>query len=219
MLYKAVPKSVVALLRDIHLLPLPGGTYLAGGTAVALYLGHRISVDIDLFTEKEFYCSPIILSIRERYPMEVTNATEKDTLIANIENVRFSLFRYPYSLLEPTNYNSDLKISLASPIDIAAMKVVAIVQRGTSKDFVDLKAIMSGYQILLDHLISQVQKKYGVSEAYGYQIKKSLVYFDDAIRSLGDVTVVKNGEDVRIERKEWDEVEEFFKRVVVKCTR
>lgn len=215
MLYKAIPTSVVTLLRNIHLLPLPAGTYLAGGTAVALYLGHRISVDIDLFTEKEFYCGPVISSLGERYAIEVVSATERDTLIANVNNIRFSLFKYPYPLLNPTNYNSDLNINVASPADIAAMKVVSIVQRGTAKDFVDLKAIMLAYQLSLDSLISQVHEKYGVSEEYSYQIKRSLVYFDDAVKGLGDVTLVKNGEGVRIERKEWDQIEEFFKRLIV----
>jgi len=81
MLFKAIPASVVALLKEIHLLPLPSDTYLAGGTAVALYLGHRISVDIDLFTEKEFYSGPIVSSFKERYKVEVVSTAEKDTFI------------------------------------------------------------------------------------------------------------------------------------------
>jgi hypothetical protein len=207
---------VVTILKEIYQLPLPPDTYLAGGTAVALYLGHRISIDIDLFTEKEFYSGPIILSLKERHVIEVVSATEKDTFVANINKVRLSLFRYPYSLLEPTNYNPDLKIHIASPLDIAVMKVVAIVQRGTAKDFVDLRAIISVYELSLQFLISQIHKKYGVSEEYSYQINKSLVFFDDAVKGLGDVTLVKNGKVARIEKREWDEVEDFFKRLVMK---
>lgn len=216
MLFKAIPAPVVALLKEIHLLLLPPHTYLAGGTAIALYLGHRISVDIDLFTEKEFYSGPIISSLKERYVVEVVSTAEKDTFITNINKVRLSLFRYPYPLLEPTNYNPDLNIHIASPADIAVMKVVAIVQRGTAKDFVDLRAIISAYDLSLQFLISQIHKKYGVSEEYSYQIKKSLVFFDDAVKGLGDVTLVKNGEVARIEKREWDEVEDFFKRLVMK---
>ncbi len=94
------------------------------------------------------------------------------------------------------------------------MKVVAIAQRGTAKDFVDLKAIISAYNFSLDYLMTKVQEKYGVSDDYSYQIKKGLVYFDDAIKSLGDVVMVKDGEGVRMERKEWDEMEGFFKRLI-----
>ncbi len=215
MLFKAIPASVVALLKEIHLLPLPSDTYLAGGTAVALYLGHRISIDIDLFTEKEFYSGPIISSLKERYMVEVVSTAEKDTFITNINKVRLSLFRYPYPLLEPTNYNPDLKVYIASQTDIAVMKTIAIAQRGTAKDFVDLRAMISAYGLSLQFLISQIHKKYGVSEEYSYQIKKSLVFFDDAVKVLGDVTLVKNGEATRMEKREWDEVEDFFKRLVM----
>ena len=75
---------------------------------------------------------------------------------------------------------------------------------------------MLGYQLSLGTLISLVHKKYGVSEEYSYHIKKSLVYFDDAVKGLGDITLVKNEEGVRIEQKEWDEIEEFFKELIVK---
>ena len=50
---------------------------------------------------------------------------------------------------------------------------------------------------------------------YSYQIKKGLVYFDDAVKVLGDVTLVKNGKATRMEKREWDEVEEFFERLVM----
>jgi hypothetical protein len=187
---EAIPASVATLLKNIHTWQLPDGTYMAGGTAVAIYLNHRVSVDIDLFTEKEFYCRPIIVSIGQRYVTTITNPAEKNTLTAIVDNVRFSLFHYPYPLLKPLVSKPECAIRLASPEDIAAMKVVAITQRGSAKDFVDLYALIKAFGLPLDYLIVQVQKKYGVSKDYGYQIKRSLVYFDDAMRSLGDVTVM-----------------------------
>jgi len=211
---EAIPASVATLLNDIYTWSLPTDTYMAGGTAVALYLNHRVSVDIDLFTDEEFYCGPIISSIGQRYATTVTNAAEKNTLIAIVANVRFSLFNYPYPLLKPLVNKPECNIKLASPEDIAAMKVVAITQRGTAKDFVDLNALMRAFGLSLDCLISLVQKKYGVSEDYGYQIKRSLVYFDDAIKSLGDVTVVRNEKETRLDRREWKEIEDFFKKLV-----
>ena len=187
---------------------------MAGGTAVAIYLNHRVSVDIDLFTDKEFYCGPIISSLGQKYVTTVTNDAEKNTLIVIVANVRFSLFSYPYPLLKPLVNKPECNIKLASPEDIAAMKVVAITQRGSAKDFVDLNALIRAFGLSLDCLMSLVQKKYGVSEDYGYQTKRSLVYFDDALRSLGDVTVIRNGKEVRLDKHEWKEIEEFFKRLV-----
>jgi hypothetical protein len=212
---EAIPVSVATLLDDIHTWPLPVGTYMAGGTAVAIYLNHRVSVDIDLFTEKEFYCSSIIVPIGQRYVTTITNPAEKNTLTAMVANVRFSLFHYPYPLLKPLVNKPECNIGLASPEDIAAMKVVAITQRGSAKDFVDLHALIGAFGLPLDYLIVQVLKKYGVSGDYGYQIKRSLVYFDDAVRSLGDVTVMRNEKEVRLDRHEWTKIEEFFKSLVL----
>ncbi len=215
MLQEAIPPFVATLLRNICHWPLPTDTYLAGGTAVALYLNHRVSIDIDLFTEKDFYSGPIVSFIRQNHRIEVTNVSERDTLIAIVDDIKLSLFKYPYPLVKPLVTNSDYGIHLASPEDIAAMKVVAIAQRGIAKDFVDLKALILAYEISLDDLMAMVQGKYRVSEEYQYQIKRSLVYFDDALNSLGEVTIVENGQRVRLDNKEWTMVEEFFKRLVL----
>lgn len=215
MLHKAIPDPLASFLGELKNLLLPEETYLAGGTAVALYLGHRVSVDIDLFTEKEFYCGPLISEIGQKYTIEVTNPAEKNNLAANVDGIKFSLFSYPYPLLEPFNLNPDFKINMASLMDIAAMKVIAIAQRGAAKDFVDLKAIITNNHISLDYLVSLVHRKYKVSEDYGYQLKKSLVYFEDAQKSLGDVMVIKAGKPIRMSQFEWGKVEEFFKRFVL----
>jgi hypothetical protein len=68
----------------------------------------------------------------------------------------------------------------------------------------------------LEDSIAFVHKKYWVSEDYSYQIKKAFVYFDDARRGLGDVTLIKEGEGVPIEEKEWEDVERFFREFVIK---
>ncbi|MFN3532383.1 MAG: nucleotidyl transferase AbiEii/AbiGii toxin family protein [Candidatus Brocadia sp.] len=137
-LVAAKGRARATLLNDIHTWPLPVDTYIAGGTAVAIYWNHRVSVDIDLFTDKEFYRGPIISSIGQKYVTTVTNPSEKNTLIAMVANIRFSLFNYPYPLLKPLVNKPECNIKLASPEDIAAMKGVAITQRGSAKDFVGL---------------------------------------------------------------------------------
>lgn len=215
MLHEAIPAPVAALIKNVSKWPLPDDTYMAGGTAVAIYLNHRVSLDIDLFTDKEFYCSPITSYLGQHHTITITNAADRDTLLAIVDNIKFSLFNYPYPLLKPLIINPDYPIKLASPEDIAAMKVVAIIQRGIAKDFVDLKGLITAYAISLDYLISMIQGKYGVSEEYGYQVKKGLIYFDDAINSLGEVTLVRDGKKVRMSNKEWKEVEGFFKEFIL----
>ena len=94
------------------------------------------------------------------------------------------------------------------------MKTVAIVQRGIAKDFVDLRALMLSFNVSLSDLINAIHRKYKVSEEYTYQVKKSLVYFDDAENSLADVTIVTEGQKMRLDRKGWNEVKEFFNGIV-----
>ena len=72
---------------------------------------------------------------------------------------------------------------LASPEDIAAMKVVAITQRGTAKDFFDMNVVDADIWNVIGLFDITGSEKYGVSEDYSYQTKRSLVYFDDAVRA------------------------------------
>ena len=74
---------------DTDSLDINADTYLASGTDVSIYLNHRISVDIDLFTDEKFYCGPIISCLGQKHAITVTNLAEKNTIIAIIDNVRF----------------------------------------------------------------------------------------------------------------------------------
>jgi hypothetical protein len=215
MFYQIVPPVVASLLKRVGSLPLPSGTYLAGGTAVTLYYGHRLSTDIDLFTPEGFLTEPIREAIKNKYTFVSELVSERDTLVARVEGVRFSLFKYSYPLLEPLRIDKNLELSLASPLDIAAMKTVAIVQRGTAKDFVDLKMIVTSLGLNLEELIRHTLTKFGVAEDYGYHIRKGLVFFDEAERSKGIVTLVRDGASRRLGENDWSEVKDFFLRFVL----
>ena len=216
MLYSAVPRHVASLLSKLNSFPLPNNFYLAGGTAVTLYLGHRVSIDIDLFTKEHFLTGPIIEVIRKAHLVHIEDVSDRDSLVAEVEGVRLSLFYYPYPLLEPLYYDNVNKISLASLIDIAAMKIVAIVQRGTAKDFVDLKAIMETTNMPLEQLVSLTLKKYGTQHDYTYHIKRALVFFDEAEKGLKDVVLLKEPSlQYSIGQTEWEDVKRFFLRIAL----
>lgn len=215
MFYKAVPQNVASLLSKLSSFPLPNNTFLAGGTAVTLYLGHRVSIDIDLFTEEHFLTGPIIEAIQRLHIVHKEDVSDKDSLVAEIEGVRLSLFYYPYPLLEPLYYDDVNNMSLASLIDISTMKTVAIVQRGAAKDFVDLKAIMEATGMSLDHLIGATLKRYGTREDYTYHIKRGLVFFDEAEQGLKDVILLKGSLQYPIDQAEWEGVKRFFTKIVL----
>lgn len=216
MFYASVPQHVASLLSRLNSFPLPDKTYMAGGTAVTLYLGHRISIDIDLFTEEHFFTGPIVDAIGRAHTVQIENVSDRDSLVIAVEGVRLSLFYYPYPLLEPLYYDQVNKIKLASLTDIAAMKAVAIVQRGSAKDFIDLKCIMEKTGVSLNQLTSITLKKYGVQQDYTYHIKRGLVFFDEAERGLKDIILLRESSiQYPIDQIEWERVKRFFTSIVL----
>lgn len=150
--------------------------YLAGGTALALLLGHRDSIDFDFFTEHDFDYRELVSKIENHFKGSRINflRSEPDTVTVFInEVIKLSFFRYNYRLLEPTILQDGLR--LASLADIACMKLSAILSRSLEKDFVDIHRILK--EIPLSNLIKQCQIKFPTIDPQ--LILKSLVYFDD----------------------------------------
>ena len=110
--------------------------YLAGGTSVALQLGHRRSVDLDWFSDLPID-DPMALAgdIKSAQVPFETKSVGRGTLHGQVLGVETSILEFKYPLLRPPLVCSDLNCHLASPLDLAAMKLVAIAQRGLKKDF------------------------------------------------------------------------------------
>ena len=116
--------------------------YLAGGTSVALQLGHRRSVDLDWFSSQTI-ADPMALARDLRsadVPFE-TGSVERGTLHGQVLGVPVSLLEFGYPLLRPPVVWPEVNCQLASLVDLAAMKLVAIAQRGSKKDFFDIYAL------------------------------------------------------------------------------
>jgi hypothetical protein len=154
------------------------GFYLGGGTAVALHLGHRRSVDFDWF-RPEPIADPLRLAgdLRLGGAPLVTSFTARGTLYGAVHGVRSSFFEYRYKLVAPLVAWPESGCLLAAPLDLACMKLSAIVQRGSRKDFVDLYALVtSGHSLRL--ILETYQEKFGVQEI-GHLLY-ALSFFDDA---------------------------------------
>ncbi len=149
--------------------------YLAGGTCLALYLGHRQSYDFDYFIPADFNTSQIINILTSIGRYERGNE-EKNTINGMLNGVRISFFGYKYNIIDDfMHYNS---IRLAGIKDIAAMKLEAIAGRGSKKDFVDMFFLLKRFS--LEQIFSFHTLKYGVGLSNQYHHLKSLVYFNDA---------------------------------------
>lgn len=149
--------------------------YLAGGTALALQLGHRISVDLDFFSQKDF--SLPLLKKDVAFVGEYVLTNEEDgTLDGLIDDVKVTFLRYEYPLLYPLN--SFEGVALADIRDIACMKLDAVSSRGSRKDFIDIFFLLERFS--LDEMLDLFAKKYSHIQYNKLHLLKSLVYFSDA---------------------------------------
>lgn len=132
--------------------------YLAGGSALALQLGHRLSIDFVFFTDEEFELKEVKEILHSIGSYKGQQETPK-TLIGEFNGIKFSLFYYPYKLIDKTIQFKE--INLANKSDIAAMKLVAITDRGTKKDFVDL-FFLAKKCFSLEEMFKYYDKKYHI---------------------------------------------------------
>jgi len=153
------------------------GYYLAGGTALAIYFEHRLSVDLDWFTQKHMGdAMQLAGNLRTELDISITS-TAPGTLHAEAEQVRLSFLEYPYPLINPISVSNEFKCPMASLDDIACMKLSAIAQRGARKDFLDVYTLVQQHRSLQE-LLDLYREKYQVSDIAA--VLYGLVYFDDA---------------------------------------
>ena len=161
-------------------LPFIQRYYLAGGTGLALHLGHRFSVDLDLFSPESDSVGPderaLLRSFLEEPSLTIT--FDKDmTYVANWRGVGISFFCLSqYPLAQPLLLLN--RVPIASLAEIGAMKLAAIIDRGTRKDLVDLFYILQ--HVALDELFQVAAVKYARVRTFAISATRALAYFDDA---------------------------------------
>ncbi len=151
--------------------------YLAGGTALALLEGHRISEDLDIFSPSFDDPETVQRMLGDVHPDAVTTLMSPRTLYLQIKGTIVSFFGYSYPLVAPLLQPDDSVLPFASREDIAAMKLAAITSRGSRKDFIDLWLLITRYWPLADCL--ELFRKKFVTRDIGHVVR-SLTYFDDA---------------------------------------
>jgi hypothetical protein len=175
--WAAAPGQMGELLRAISQSLTESDFYLAGGTALALLEGHRISVDIDLFSASFEDPGRLLSTVEQAFPDAVTTLVAPRTLYLRIAGTSVSFLGYDYESVAPQLKPDPELLPFASREDIAAMKLAAIASRGSRKDFVDLWWLATRHWPLSECL-ELYQKKYA-SRDIGHVVR-SLTYFDDA---------------------------------------
>lgn len=169
-------KTLLKLIVDQ--MPLPG-SYLAGGTALALILGHRQSIYLDWFCADLFDPQELARQLSNLETFEISDAA-KGTLHGIFGGLRITWLYYPNPLLGDLVTTPEMPaLKLASLEDIAVMKLAALSHRGSAKDFIDLY-VLAKYNISLQQVIKDMPAKFPDKQINNYHIIKSLSYFDDA---------------------------------------
>lgn len=188
------PKSQLKIWKHFQKDPSSlskNGFFLAGGTALALQIGHRQSVDFDFFS-----CSKdagiLIYEWLETLPSFVLRDRDANTVHGEIEGVKVSFIGgYKYPNVSPlVKFDGVL---LASILDIGLMKLLALTHRATLRDYLDLAAIFQG-PIALRELLEAVPQKYGKS-FNSMTVLRALVSFDDIdqeVPSLLDKKLIRS---------------------------
>lgn len=171
---QTIHPNTLELLKQLASQPELSQTRLVGGTALALQYGHRQSIDLDFFGVLPEDKEELLEMMSRVGNMIVTNRT-KMIVQAVINQVKVDFVdysRYPW-IDEPVQGDGFV---LASDKDIAAMKVNAIIGRGTRKDFIDLFVLLQHYS--LTEIMAFYKQKY--PEFSEYRALLSMTYFEDA---------------------------------------
>lgn len=174
------------------------GFVLAGGTAAALRLGHRLSADFDFFTERSFVPAKILQAVKGIGLAATVLQEEPGTLTVSVNGVKISFFHYPCPFLEATSTLNGVPV--AGLVDIAAMKIIAMIQRGSKRDYVDLYFMLQDipFAKVADNMIN----RYGVDRVNPVVIGKALVFFHDADLDPDPAYLVKH--------KDWSAIKKYI---------
>ena len=174
MLYtNTVAERTLDLLKGLMSVPELDSFILVGGTALSLQIGHRISVDIDLFSNTEIDLSTISQLVKGLGTVKMMTQS-KNVLILNINDVKVDFVNYSYPFI--FDHKIIANIRFADVRDIAAMKLAAVSGRGRKRDFFDIYFLLKDFT--LQDILGFYKDKF--SDGSVMQVLRSLTYFEDA---------------------------------------
>lgn len=200
MYWKTIDENRQKLLKKITESISLNNYYMMGGTALSLQLGLRLSYDFD-FCVPEMFNNEVLLEELKKIGKIEIKQNQKGTCDVILDGVQVSFFYYPNKMIEQYVTDEEIpNLKMASIIDIAIMKIVAIGGRGARKDFFDLYNIIKQLDIKTLDLAEGVIKKCGNNINYASVIM-GLSYFEDAEQEVLPEIFVEY---------DWDEIKNFF---------
>ncbi|MBI4955401.1 MAG: nucleotidyl transferase AbiEii/AbiGii toxin family protein [Myxococcales bacterium] len=181
-----------------------GDFYLAGGSAIALALGHRRSLDLDFFSlRSDVDLEPVARAAAESFERCEVVSRSDAALQLVCDGARLDFVRYPYALLDPPAASGHGPV-VAGLRDLGVMKLAAIARRGLHRDFWDLFEILHAGAYDLAALGAAYRQKFGLRENDLYHVLKALTYFADAERD----PALPAG----LTLEKWAEIKRYFER-------
>ncbi len=188
---ETVESSTLELLKKLQKLPVLSDTRLVGGTALALQLGHRKSVDLDFFGRIDCEVEYLRESIAGIASLTILKESPHIHIYV-VDGIKVDIVNYKYRWLDEVVVKQGIR--MASVRDIAAMKVTAIIGRGTKKDFIDIAFLL--HRFSLEEILKFYSAKY--NDGSVFMAMKSMAYFDDAeAEPMPDMFVNQSWEQVK----------------------
>jgi predicted nucleotidyltransferase component of viral defense system len=183
---ETVEPSTFSLLEDLLRIPEFKDYALVGGTALSLLYGHRISIDLDLFSNNPLPNEQIVDALKNKFneKFEIRTSNPRFGVFCFINDVKVDIVNNPHVYLKP--FSSIQNIRMYSIEDIIAMKVQAVLGRGKKKDFWDIAELLNHYS--LENFIEFHTQKYK-SQNLLISIPHALTYFSDADESEDPVSL------------------------------
>ncbi len=198
--------ETLALIKDLNSIPLLEAFPLVGGTNLSLRYGHRISVDLDLFTNEPFHPDEIFTKIVKKFPQTVKIDQRGQSIWLSIHGVKVDLILHEYPYLKGVEIMEGVRMLAVE--DIIPMKLEAMATRGVKKDFWDIAELLNHFS--LRQMLQFHQQKYANSDL-GHIIL-SATYFADAEKERTDPLSLNGITWPQVKVKMKRAVDDFVKR-------
>ncbi len=181
-----IEPATLDLLKSILKLKEFKNFYLVGGTALSLKHGHRISVDLDLFSTENFEKEEILNAILDNFPNTVYKRDNNPVgIFCEIDGVKVDIIKHHFfKLIRNVDIIEDVR--MFSDEDIAAMKIFAILKRSKKKDFYDLEILLRKFN--LRQIIDFYHQKYPDNMML-ISIPQAIIYFHDAEEDENPISI------------------------------
>lgn len=195
---ETVEPHTFSILRKLMEMPELQEFGLVGGTALSLLYGHRMSIDLDLFSNKPFENTEIVYALESKFGLSFDNRSTNPRfgIFGFVDEVKIDIVRHPHPLIRPELTIEGIR--MFSTEDIVAMKVQAILGRGKKKDFWDVAELLNHYSI--EDFINFHKEKY-ITQNLLITVPHTITYYADADESEDPIS---------LKNQNWDSVKTFI---------